>query len=95
MHSVDVTTTAASNQHAAASTPMFSAAIRLAAFLSVVAAVVVIALDSLVDLSAGAVVASVAGVGFATSWVVTGRLNERPIAVPVHRVAVVPLPHRV
>lgn len=77
---------------------MYSAAVRLAAMLSLVAAVVVLALDSLVDVSGGALVAAVTVVGFATSWVLTGRINRSQVVVadrPRHRVVVVPVAHRV
>ena len=96
MHSLDVTTTTASNTHLPVTqTPMFNAAVRLGAFLSLVAAVLVLALASIVEISATGIVATVAGVGFATSWVVTGRFGDPQRTLTAHRVAVVPLPHRV
>lgn len=96
MRSIDVTATTASNSTPLTRTPMFGAAVRLAAFLSLVAVVVVLALDSLVEVSATAMAVSVASVGLATSWAITGRFSERQSSpATAHRVAVVPLPHRV
>ena len=69
------------------------AAIKLAAMFSVVAAVLTLGLTAIGDISPVALIASVVIVGFATSWVVTGRATHASHSP--HRVAVVPLRHHV
>jgi hypothetical protein len=71
------------------------AAVRLAMVLSIVAAILTIGLDAVGDVSATALAATVAVVGFVSSWVLTGRAAHPAPAVRHHRVAVVPVRHRV
>lgn len=52
----------------------YGAAVRLALIFSTVAALVAIALQSIGDVSTTRLVITVAVVGFATSWVQTGRI---------------------
>lgn len=56
------------------------AAIRLAVVLSAVAAVAAPVLDAVGDLSPTAFVLAVVVVGFATSWVRTGRIIAAPVS---------------
>ena len=59
---------------------MYVAAIRLALVLSLGSVLLAVAMQIAGDLSVGRFVAAVAIVGFATSWVVTGRV-ERAVQV--------------
>jgi hypothetical protein len=74
---------------------ILGAAVRLAAVLSTVAAFVAIGIDWAGDVSATALVATVSVVGFVSSWVLTGRVSRPLPPARHHRVAVVPVRHRV
>ena len=69
----------------------FSAAVRLAIVLSTVAAFLALGIDAVGNVSTTAMVATVAVVGFVTSWVLTGRVARAVPATPHHRVAVIRL----
>lgn len=73
----------------------FGAAIRLGVVFSTMAAIVAITLDSIGDVSVGAMVAAVVITGFATSWVQTGRVRRTVPVRSVHRATTMPLHHRV
>lgn len=74
----------------------FGAAVRLAFVLSTMAALATVLIDSIGDVSPTLLASVVAGVGFAASWVITGRSATRSMAtVRRHRVTVVPLRHPV
>ena len=73
--------------------PAFTAALRLAAAFSVLAAIVTMVLETVGSVSPVAWVATVAVVGFTTSWVVSGRRDAAPMAT--HRIAVIPLRQRI
>ena len=73
----------------------YGAAIRLGTVFSTVAVIVAITLDSIGDVSVGAMVAVVAVTGFAASWVQTGRVRRAVLVRPAHRVTMMPLPHQV
>lgn len=73
----------------------YGAAIRLGTVLSTVAVIVAITLDSIGDVSVGAMVAVVAVTGFAMSWVQTGRVRRAALVRPMHRVTMMPLTNRV
>lgn len=74
---------------------ILGAAVRLAAMLSIVAAFLAIGIEAVGDVSATGLVATVATVGFVSSWVLTGRLAHTAPAARRHRVAVVPMRHPV
>jgi hypothetical protein len=68
----------------------------LAVVLSAAATVLALVLDAAGDVSAIGLALTVAVVGFATSWVVTGRAVRSRRALPRHhRVATIPLQHPV
>jgi hypothetical protein len=67
----------------------FGAAVRLGVFLSTVSVLLVLVIDSIGDVNATAMVATVAAVGFATSWSLTGRVVRAAHVAPRHRVSVV------
>lgn len=58
------------------------AAIRLAIAFSAMAAIVTVALDAVADVSVIGMVTVVSVVGFATSWVQTGRVSRTVAARP-------------
>ena len=58
------------------------------------AVIVALVLDAAGDVSAIGLALTVAAVGFATSWIVTGR-RARTATVRHHRVATIPLRHSV
>lgn len=66
-----------------------AAAIRLGLIFSTIAALAAVALQSLGDVSTARLVVSVIVVGFAISWVRTGRVARSGTATP--RVTVAPL----
>jgi|APDOM4702015191_1054821.scaffolds.fasta_scaffold132505_2 uncharacterized membrane protein YciS (DUF1049 family) len=70
---------------------IFKAVIGLGIVLSLVAIGVTLGLEALGDVSAGALAAVVAVVGFVTSWVLTGRVQQRSriITDTHHRVSVI------
>lgn len=74
---------------------ILGAAVRLAAVLSTVAAFLAIGIEQVGDVSATGLVATVAVVGFVSSWVLTGRVARPAPVARHHRVAVVPVRHRV
>jgi hypothetical protein len=79
--------------HRSGGSSMFGIAARLAVALSVVAAVAAITLEAIGDVSPVSLVLTVATIGFVTSWVMTGRVQQpKPIR---HRVSVIPISHRV
>ena len=57
---------------------MFEAAIRLAAVISAVSAIVAVALSALGDVSTAKLVTTVAVIGFVASWKVTARFTPAP-----------------
>lgn len=61
------------------------AAVKLAAVISVVAAVVAIVVSSIGDVSHATIVAPVIIVAFIASWVQTGRVLRSQVAIPVVR----------
>jgi hypothetical protein len=61
--------------------------------LSAVGVVTAITLDPIGAVSRNVLVVAVAAVGFVASWIMTGRVHAE--RVPRHRVAVVPITHRV
>lgn len=67
----------------------FGAAVRLGVFLSTVSVLLVLVIDSIGDVNPAAMVATVAAVGFATSWSLTGRTMRTAHVAPRHRVSVV------
>ncbi len=68
------------------------AAVKLAIVLSTVAALLALGIDAVGDVSTTAMVATVAVVGFVSSWVLTGRVARATVPVaPRHRVATVRL----
>lgn len=72
---------------------MFGVATRLALVLSALAVLAAITLDPIGAVSRNVLVVGVAAVGFVASWIMTGRVHTA--RVPRHRVAVVPITHRV
>ncbi len=74
----------------------YGAAVRLALVFSTVAAAVAVALDAVGEVSTTRMLVAVGVIGFATSWVQTGRVartfEARPMR-PTHRVTVMPLRH--
>ena len=74
---------------------MFGAAVRLAIAVSTLAVLAIIGLERVGEFSPGAIVASVAVVGFGTSWVVTGRVARTASIPSAHRISVIPLRQRV
>lgn len=74
---------------------MFAAAIRLAIVLSAIAGVLAVGLERAGGVSPTVLVAAVAVVGFVTSWVLTGRVTRSASFPSAHRIAVIPLRHRV
>ena len=62
---------------------MFVAAVRVALVLSLGAVMLAVAMQSVGELSVGRFVTAVAVVGFATSWLVTGRVERA--AQPISR----------
>jgi hypothetical protein len=71
----------------------WSAAVRLALLVSALAAAVTVALSAAGDVPRGALVLAVVLVGFAASWIQTGRIVRA--YRPSHRVLVVPVRRRV
>lgn len=69
----------------------FGAAVRLGIVLSTVAAFLVLLTSAIGDVSNTGMVLTVAAVGFATSWVLTGRVARAVPVAPRHRVSVVHL----
>ena len=69
----------------------FGAAVRLAIVFSTVATFLVLGIDAVGDVSTSAMVATVAVVGFVTSWVLTGRVARTVPVAQHHRVAVIRL----
>lgn len=68
----------------------YGAAVRLALVFSAVAACVAITLETVGEVSTTRLVFAVAAIGFATSWVQTGRVVRSVEARPMHRVTVMP-----
>jgi len=66
----------------------YGAAVRLAIVFSVVAAMATVALDVVGDVSTARLVVAVAAIGFATSWVQTGRIVREAEAGRLRRVTV-------
>ncbi len=73
----------------------YGAAIRLGMVFSTVAVIVAITLDSIGDVSVGAMVAVVAVTGCATSWGQTGRVRRAVLVRTAQRATMVPRPHHV
>jgi len=69
----------------------YGAAVRLALVFSALAALVAVTLDLVGEVSTTRLVFTVAVIGFATSWVQTGRVTRAVIDQPAHRVTVMPL----
>ena len=68
---------------------------RLAAVLSAAAVVLAVTLERTGEISRTALVAAVVIVGFVTSWIQFGRTNRATPPMFHHRVAVIPVRHRV
>ena len=64
---------------------MFGAAIRLALLLSCFAALTALGLEALGDVSRVRLVVTVALIGFVSSWVMTGRVQRRPLTLTSSR----------
>jgi hypothetical protein len=79
--------------HRSGGSSMFGIATRLAIALSVLAAVAAVTLEAIGDVSPVTLVLTVAAIGFVTSWVMTGRVQQ-PQAIR-HRVSVIPISDRV
>lgn len=58
---------------------MFGVALRIAALLSTSAVLLALLLETVGDVSRPRLIVSVALIGFATSWVMTGRVQRRPL----------------
>jgi hypothetical protein len=69
----------------------YGAAVRLALVFSAVSALVAMMLDALGEVSTTRLVVAVAAIGFATSWVQTGRVVRAVETRAHHRVTVMPL----
>jgi hypothetical protein len=70
---------------------LFGAAVRLGFVLSTVAVILTLIVSTLGDVSPAAMAGTVAAVGFATSWVLTGRIARPAPVRSHHRVSVVHL----
>lgn len=68
---------------------------RLAAVLSAAAVLLAITLERTGEISRTALVAAVAVVGFVTSWIQSGRTCRATPPMFRHRIAVIPVRHRV
>ena len=69
----------------------YGAAVRLAVVLSAVAALMAVTLDLVGEVSTTRLVLAVAGIGFTTSWVQTGRVTRAVADQQAHRVTVMTL----
>jgi hypothetical protein len=69
----------------------FGAAVRLGFVLSTVAALLVLVIESIGDVTPAAMAATVAAVAFVTSWSLTGRVARTVPVASRHRVSVVHL----
>jgi hypothetical protein len=73
----------------------FGAAVRLGIVLSTIATILVLGISTIADVTPSLMAATVAAVGFVTSWVLTGRVARTAPVAPSHRVSVVSLRQRV